>query len=119
MCSWPVIETINYFNNRNSPIFSCFLDLTKAFDLVDFAKLFGKLKHKIGKTFIRLLAFIYVFQSCSVNWAGTKSDSFKVSNGIRQGAVLSPILFSLYINDLFELLSCSGFGYYTMTCLMA
>ena len=112
MCSWTVIETINYFNNRNSPVFACFVDLTKAFDLVDFAKLFGKLKYKIGKTFIRLLAFIYVFQSCHVNWAGIKSDSFKVSNGIRQGAVLSPTLFSIYINDLFELLSCSGFGCY-------
>ena len=44
MCSWTVIETINYFNNRNSPVFACFVDLTKAFDLVDFAKLFGKLK---------------------------------------------------------------------------
>ena len=112
MCSWTVIETINYFNNRNSPVFSCFLDLSKAFDLVDFAKLFNKLKNKIGKVFIRLLAFIYVFQTCCVDWAGTKSNSFKVSNGIRQGAVLSPTLFSIYINDLFEVLSASGFGCY-------
>ena len=58
MYSLTVIETINYFNNRNSPVFSCFLDLSKAFDLVDFAELFSKLKNKIGKVFIRLLAFI-------------------------------------------------------------
>ena len=112
MCTWTVIETINYFNNRNSPVFACFLDLSKAFDLVDFAKLFSKLKNKIGKVFIRLLAFIYVFQNCCVEWAGIKSNSFKVSNGIRQGAVLSPTLFSIYINELFEVLSDSGFGCY-------
>ena len=112
MCSWTVVETINFFNNRNTPVFTCFLDLSKAFDLVEFAKLFRKLKNKLGKTFIRVLAFVYVFQMCCVDWAGVKSDPFRVSNGIRQGAVLSPILFSLYIDDLFKLLSNSGFGCY-------
>ena len=110
MCSWTVIETINYFNNRETPVYSCFLDLSKAFDLVDFAKLFCKLKDRISYIFIRLLAYIYVFQSCCVDWGGTKSNPFKVSCGIRQGAVLSPILFSIYINDLFHIMETSGFG---------
>ena len=56
------------------------------------------------------MAYIYVFQSCCVDWAGTKSKPFNVSCGIRQGAVLSPILFSIYIDDLFHILSNSGFG---------
>ena len=61
MCSWTVIETINYFNNRETPVYSCFLDLSKAFDLVDFAKLFCKLKDRISYIFIRLLAYIYMY----------------------------------------------------------
>ena len=112
MCSWVVNQTINYFNNRDTPVFSCFLDLTKAFDLVTFSKLFSKLRDKISNVFIRLLAYIYVYQSCCVEWCGIKSKSFKVSNGVRQGAVLSPILFSLYIDDLFSVLAHSGFGCY-------
>ena len=110
MCTWTVTETVNYFLNRDTPVFSCFLDLSKAFDLVTFSKLFSKLHNRIGSIFIRLMAYIYVFQSCCVDWCGMKSMPFKVSCGIRQGAVLSPILFSIYIDDLFNVLSRSGFG---------
>ena len=110
MCSWTVIETINYFNNRDTPVYCCFLDLSKAFDLVEFSKLFDKLKNRVNSIFIRLLAYIYVFQSCCVDWGGTRSTTFNVSCGIRQGAVLSPIFFSIYINELFHILEKSGFG---------
>ena len=110
MSTWTVTETVNYFLNRDTPVFSCFLDLSKAFDLVTFSKLFSKLHNRVGAIFIRLLAYIYVFQSCCVDWYGTKSKLFNVSCGIRQGAVLSPILFSIYIDDLFYVLSRSGFG---------
>ena len=87
-----------------------FFNLSKAFDLVDFSQLFSKLKHRIGSIFIRLLAYVYIFQSCCVDWAGVKSKHFSVACGIRQGAVLSPILFSIYIDDLFQVLASSGFG---------
>ena len=40
----------------------------------------------------------------------TQAYLFTVQNGVRQGAVLSPILFSLYVNDLIEILRASGIG---------
>ena len=38
-----------------------------------------------------------------VRWESTFSDSFSVANGVRQGGVLPPILFTLYIDLLMDL----------------
>ena len=51
-------------------------------------------------------------RSCRVRWSKTLSDSFSVKNGVRQGAVLSPTLFSLYMNNLLMKLEYSGYGCY-------
>ena len=39
-----------------------------------------------------------------VLWDGQLSDTFTIRNGVKQGAVLSPILYCLYIDDLFKIL---------------
>ena len=62
------------------------------------------------KIFVRLLIFLYIHQSCKVRWNKSYSESFSVVNGVRQGAVLSPSLFSLYIDKLLLNLKASGFG---------
>ena len=38
------------------------------------------------------------------------SDPFTVSNGVRQGSILSPTLFSIYLDSLSVKLSASGVG---------
>ena len=48
-------------------------------------------------------------QQLRVRW---NSSPFKVSNGVRQGSVLSPILFSVYLDSLLVDLSKSGVGCY-------
>ena len=67
-------------------------------------------EHKLPGIFIRLLIFIYLHQSCKVRWGSTFSEEFSVKNGVRQGAVLSPSLFSLYIDSLLIQLENSGYG---------
>ena len=45
-----------------------------------------------------------------LNGGNKASDSFGISNGVKQGGVISPLLISLYINELFLLLKESGMG---------
>ena len=110
MCTWTLTETINYFRNRHTPVFLCLMDLTKAFDLVKLSILFNKLAQKVSPILIRFLAFSYIHQECVVSWGGVQSTAFTISNGVRQGAVLSPTLFNIYIDSLFDELRLSGFG---------
>ena len=42
-CSWALNSVIEYYNSEGSPVYSCTMDLSKAFDFVDFQKLFSKL----------------------------------------------------------------------------
>jgi len=51
----------------------------------------------IYSVLIRVLMFMYVNGKVRVKWNKEVSDYFNVSNGVRQGSVLSPYLFSIYI----------------------
>ena len=87
------------------------MDLSKAFDMVEWLELFKVLEvRKVSPVFLRVLLTIYTNQSCNVKWNGAVSENFSVTNDVRQGAVSSPILFSIYINDLFSVLRQSGIG---------
>ena len=48
--------------------------------------------------FLRFLQALYEGSMCRVKVNGQVSDDFEVNTGLRQGCVLSPLLFSLYIN---------------------
>ncbi len=60
----------------------------------------------------RLLLKMYTNQKLQVKWGGKMSSQFGVLNGSKQGGVLSPILFAVYINGMLERLKESGIGCY-------
>ena len=105
LCIYLFKELVNSYNCQGSSVFCCFLDASKAFDRVNHTKLFSKLKVRGVPIFVlRVLAFWYYEQTLVVKWGRQLSKSMNVSNGVRQGGILSPILFNVYMNDLSVLL---------------
>ncbi len=69
------------------------LDATKVFDRVSYCKLFRK--HLVPIS-VKILLYMYTTQSLQVRWGNYTIAKFRVKNGVKQGGVLSPILFCLY-----------------------
>ena len=61
---------------------------------------------------IRLLVNMYTLQVKRVEWNGVCSDYFSVWNGAKQGGVISPVLFCVYVDGLLKLLSDAKVGCY-------
>ena len=111
MCTWMVTETISYFMRKGSDVFTCCMDMTKAFDLVRHSLLFKKLVHAgLPVIFIRILLVIYLHQFANVKWNNLYSNIFTLCNGVLQGGVLSAILYCIYVDSLFKELRKSGYG---------
>ena len=71
------------------------------FDRMDHVTLFKKLQnHDLPSQVIRLLKNWYATQKFYVQWELAVSESFKSVNGVRQGGILSPLLFSVYVDEL-------------------
>ena len=113
LCTGLVKNIVSRYIHNGSNVLGCFLDASKAFDLVDHGKLFSKLLQRgLPYPIVRFLVNWYSSQMLKVRWGNSLSDPIGVSNGVRQGSVLSPILFSVYLDDFLEDLSQSGVGCY-------
>ena len=51
-------------------------------------------------------------QTAWVSWGSARSDQFRIVNGTRQGSVLSPGFFGVYVDELLEELRKAGVGCY-------
>ena len=108
-CIYTVKEYIEFYQLRNTSVFVTFLDASKAFDLIDHWLLFKKLIDKrIPLFIIKLLVCWYSTQQMHIRWGNTTTSSFFVSNGVKQGRILSPILFNVYMDQLSVKLNASN-----------
>ena len=100
-CTWLVHEVTTYFMRRGTAVTACLLDCSKAFDKCRFDKLFEKLiKRGLPAVVVRVLIFIYQEQVGWVKLGGVKSATFRITNGTRQGSLLSSLLFTVYLDGL-------------------
>ena len=101
-CTWMVMEVASYFLRRGTPCIVTLLGCSKAFNMCKFSILFEKLhKKNLPAIVLRALIFVYEEQTAWVSWGSARSPQFKVVNGTRQGSVLSPGFFSVYMWMIF------------------
>ena len=87
------------------------LDASKAFVRVYFWLLFDKLITRSVQLFIvRILAVWYTHQKMCIMWGNGYSPPFNVSDGVKRGRILSPILFNVYMDYLSVSLNSSNIG---------
>ena len=91
MCIFTVKSIIKYYTGHNTPVYTCFLDASKVFDRVNHWTLFTKFIYSgISLIIVRILVFWYQTQQLCIKWGGSTSRFFTISNGVRQGGILSP-----------------------------
>ena len=97
MCSTLLVETVEYYVSNNSTVYVLLIDASKAFDRLCHSKLFEVLEtYNVCPLVRRLLYNIYSRSEMHVQWNSTQSPPFSLNNGVKQGGVLSPILFSIF-----------------------
>ena len=132
MCTWAAVETIDFYLNHGSEVYTCATDMSKAFDMTLHSLMFEKmLDAGVLPIFVRLLISIYMNQLANVCWNGEESLKFTVRNGCGQGKVLAALAYCLYVEELFETLRrrksgcwvrgryCGIFGYSDDNWLLA
>ena len=103
------IDTIEYYNENNTDCYLLLLDASKAFDKVEYVKLFKMLKDRNMCPIVsRLLMNMYANQKIQIRWNNLLSSQHNISNGVKQGGCLSPNLFSVYVNHLIKKLRNSN-----------
>ena len=106
LCIFLLKEIVQYYRSQGSSIFVTFLDASKAFDRVNHGILFNCLfECNVPLYILRILHFWYTNQLFCIKWGSTVSECFSTTNGVRQGGILSPLLFNMYVNKLSMLLN--------------
>ena len=106
-------SVIKYFTRQNTPVFLCFLGASNAFDRVNHGKLFRKLIiGKVPLMIVRMLIVWYSKQEMCIKRGQATSDYFTISNGVRQGGILAPRSFAVYVDDFSKQLVDARSGYF-------
>ena len=116
-----VKEVLNYFNKQHTTINIAALDISKAFDKVNHFILFNKLLDRAVPVFlVKVLVCWDGKCNAMVRWNNGFSRVFHICADVRQGGILSPLLFAVYIDGVIRKLELSGCGFFVgfLVCLL-
>ena len=108
---YSVKEISDYYSVGGSIVNICTLDIKKAFDRVNYYTVLTKLLQKhLPVNIVCILATLFRSSYLVVKWLDTMSRCFKLHAGVRQGGVLSPVLFAVYVDSMLQALAESKLG---------
>ena len=100
-CTFILNEVVDYYKSNGSDMYVMLLDCSKAFDRVNYTKLFTLLLDKgFCPLTLRVLIYLYTNQQIRIKWCESVSECTAVFNHVKQGGILSPILFIVYMDTL-------------------
>lgn len=102
---------VKHYCSSGNTLTLCALDISKAFDRVNFYGLMNALMARhFPKCFVSII--LDWLHKCVgiVRWANCFSAAFAITAGVRQGGLLSPALFAIYIDNLISRLKASKLG---------
>ena len=92
---------ISEYLNKKKKLYCCFVDYLKAFDSIDHAQLWRRMV-KVGITgkLLNVIKSMYQQIKSCVRFNNELSDFYTCFKGLVQGEALSPLIFSLFVNDI-------------------
>ena len=98
---WATRQIIERATEYQGTVHLGFVDLTKAYDSVDHSALITILKqYQVPQQLINIIKELYTGTWCCVRTAEGTSEDFEVKTGVRQGCVLSPLLFNCFMDRI-------------------
>ena len=104
-----LVGALRYRRHRKHESMAAFVDMRKAYDMVGHDTLLSKLMAMgAGDDFIHQQRMSFNNLTARVWLNGQLSESFSITRGVPQGDPLSPLLFSLFLDDLLQELAASS-----------
>ena len=97
-----------------------FLDCSKAFDTISHYGIFLKLMDRgVPVCFLKMISYWYLNMKSRCRWGNELSQYFDVLSGVKQGGVLSPRIFTMYVDDIIVRLRGRGIGCHLLNTFIA